>query len=44
MARKTPVVNQPPAEELYSAQEERDDVKREKVFDIPLVEIEPFDD
>ena len=42
MAKKTPVLNLPPAEELFSTQAERDDAKREKVQDIPLTEIDPF--
>lgn len=34
----------PPADSLFSTQEERDDVKREKVLDIPLSEIDGFPD
>lgn len=33
-----------PADDLFSTQTERDDVNREKVYDIPLDEIDPFPD
>lgn len=32
----------PPADNLFTTQEERDDMKREKIMDIPLVELHPF--
>lgn len=32
----------PPADSLFSTQEQRDDTKREKVYDIPLTEIDSF--
>ena len=34
----------PPADSLFSTQEERDDMKREKVIDIPLEQLHPFKD
>ena len=37
-------LNLPPADSLFSTQEERDDLKREKVLDIPLSEIDAFPD
>lgn len=37
-------LNLPSADDLFSTQEERDDAKREKVFDIPLSEIDEFPD
>ncbi|MDR0295257.1 MAG: ParB/RepB/Spo0J family partition protein, partial [Prevotellaceae bacterium] len=37
-------LNLPPADDLFSTQEERDDAKREKVLDIPLSEIDAFPD
>ena len=35
-------LNLPPADSLFSTQEERDDAKREKVMDLPLLEISDF--
>ena len=35
-------LNLPPADDLFSTQEERDDLKREKVLDIHLSEIDGF--
>lgn len=37
MAKKIPILNLPDADELFTTQEERDDVKREKISEIPLV-------
>ena len=37
-------LNLPPADSLFSTQEERDDLKREKVLDIPLSELDAFPD
>jgi ParB family chromosome partitioning protein len=37
-------LNLPSANDLFSTQEERDDMKREKVMDIPLTELHPFKD
>jgi len=37
-------LNLPSADDLFSTQEERDDVQREKVLDIPLSEIDSFPD
>jgi ParB family chromosome partitioning protein len=37
-------LNLPPADSLFSTQEERDDAKREKVLDIPLSELDNFPD
>ena len=37
-------LNLPPADELFSTQEQRDDAKREKVLLIPLSEIDDFPD
>ena len=37
-------LNLPPADSLFTTQEERDDLKREKVLDIPLTEIDAFPD
>ena len=37
-------LNLPPADSLFTTQEERDDLKREKVLDIPLSEIDAFPD
>jgi ParB family chromosome partitioning protein len=37
-------LNLPPADDLFSTQEERDDQKREKVIDIPLSDLDPFPD
>ena len=34
----------PPADSLFTTQEERDDRKREKIMDIPLAELRPFKD
>jgi ParB family chromosome partitioning protein len=34
----------PPADDLFSTQEERDDAQREKVIDIPIAEIDGFPD
>jgi ParB family chromosome partitioning protein len=34
--------NMPSVDDLFTTQEERDDAKREKVYDIPLSEIDPF--
>ena len=34
----------PPADSLFTTQEERDDRKREKIMDIPLAELHPFKD
>ena len=34
----------PPADDLFTTQEERDDLKREKVTDIPLTELDAFPD
>ena len=42
MVKKLPELNLPSADELFTTQEERDDLKREKVLDIPLSEIDPF--
>ena len=42
MPKKLPTLNLPPADSLFSTQEERDDTKREKVQEIPLSEIDPF--
>jgi ParB family chromosome partitioning protein len=41
MARELKL-NLPPADDLFSTQEERDDARREKVLDIPLPEISDF--
>jgi ParB family chromosome partitioning protein len=35
-------LNPPPADDLFTTREERDDVKREKVLNIPLAETDPF--
>jgi len=35
-------LNLPPADDLFSTQEERDDAKRERVLDIPISEISDF--
>ena len=35
-------LNLPSADDLFTTQEERDDIKREKVYDIPLSEIDDF--
>ena len=43
MAKKIEI-NLPSADDLFSTQEERDDAKREKVMDIPLLEIDSFPD
>lgn len=37
-------LNLPPADSLFTTQEERDDMRREKVMDIPLEELHPFKD
>jgi ParB family chromosome partitioning protein len=37
-------INLPPAADLFSTQEQRDDAQREKVTDIPLSEIDDFPD
>ncbi len=37
-------LNLPPADDLFTTQEERDDARREKVFDIPLSAIDEFPD
>jgi ParB family chromosome partitioning protein len=37
-------LNLPPADDLFTTQEERDDAKREKVLDIPLSELDTFPD
>ena len=42
MAKKMPVLNLPTADALFTTQEQRDDATREKVQDIPLVEIDDF--
>jgi len=34
----------PPADSLFTTQEERDDMRREKIMDIPLAELRPFKD
>ena len=34
----------PPADSLFTTQADRDDMKREKVMDIPLAELRPFKD
>jgi ParB-like partition proteins len=34
----------PPADSLFSTQADRDDMKREKIMDIPLAELRPFKD
>jgi ParB family chromosome partitioning protein len=44
MPKKLPTLNLPTADSLFTTQEERDDVSREKVLDIPLSEIDPFPD
>ena len=44
MPKKTPTLNLPSADDLFTAQEERDDVGREKVLDISLSEIDTFPD
>ena len=35
-------LNLPPADDLFTTQEERDDAKRERVIDLPLHEIHDF--
>ena len=42
MAKKLPTFNLPTADALFTTQEQRDDDMREKVLDIPLVEIDDF--
>ena len=37
-------LNLPPADDLFTTQEERDDAKREKVVDLPISEIDDFPD
>ena len=44
MPKKLPMLNLPPADDLFSTQESRDDVQREKVMEIPLSEIDAFPD
>jgi len=44
MPKKLPTLNLPSADSLFTTQEERDDANREKVLDIPLVEIDAFPD
>ena len=44
MAKKMPAFNLPSANDLFTTQEERDDVSREKVQDITLSEIDTFPD
>ena len=44
MPKKLPALNLPSADTLFTTQEERDDVNREKVLDIPLSDIDPFPD
>jgi len=44
MSKKLPELNLPSADNVFSTQEERDDIKREKVLDILLSEIDPFPD
>ena len=34
----------PSLDELFSSQEERDDAKLKKIYDIPVLEIDPFPD
>lgn len=41
-AKKVPELNLPPADDLFTTQEERDDLKREKVLDVPLDAIDCF--
>lgn len=43
MAKKFDL-NLPSADDLFSSQETRDDNRREKVYDIPLNEIDDFPD
>ena len=43
MARELKL-NLPPADSLFSTQEERDDAKREKVIDVSRSEIDSFPD
>ena len=42
MSKKLPVLNLPAANSLFSTQEERDTVQRERVVDLPLSEIHDF--
>jgi len=42
MAKKLPTFNLPAADALFTTQEQRDDDRREKILDIPLVEIDDF--
>ncbi len=42
MVKKVPALNLPSADELFTTQEERDDLRRERVMDIPLSEISDF--
>ena len=45
MAKKNDItLNLPPVDDLFSTQEERDDAKKEKVMNIPLVDISDFPD
>ena len=44
MPKKLPALNLPSADNLFTTQAERDDVRREKVLEIPLSEIDEFPD
>lgn len=44
MAKKVLALNLPSANDLFTTQAERDDSQREKVLDIPLLEIDAFPD
>ena len=44
MPKKTPALNLPPADDLFSTQESRDDAKLEKVVIIPRAKIDSFPD
>ena len=45
MAKKNDItLNLPPVDDLFSTQEERDDAKKEKVMNLPLVDISDFPD
>ena len=42
MSKRTPKIDLPPADDLFSTQDERNEATRERVLDIPLSEIKDF--